>query len=320
MLDDTLTTIASREDLTMYKYLIPILLTLLSTLTEASGSATQVIAFAQDTMANDFRKAQVYEVRDEIAKYPQLSFIYSDAKGQTSLMIRQIEGFIKQKVDLLILGTNDEKMIVPVVSKAHKAGIPVILLDRGILSDDYTSFIKYDNRKIGRIAGRFIAEKLNGKGKVLLLEGVQKIDVTKLRTLGFFDEIYKHKDIKVIKRTGNFLRKDSIIEMEKVLKKGIRVDAIFAESDSMLSGVRLVLKRYDINPASVVMIGVDFISETQNAIRNGSQLASITYPLGGKKAVEVALKILNGEQVPKQISITSELVTGNNVDKIEPIF
>lgn len=304
----------------MYRYLIPVLLTLLSPLTEASGSAKQVIAYAQDTMANDYRKAQVYEVRDEIAKYPQLSFKYSDAKGKTSLMIRQIEGFINQKVDLLILGTNDEKAIVPVVSKARKAGIPVILLDRGILGDDYTSFIKYDNRKIGRIAGRFIAEKLNGNGKVLLLEGVPKADVTKLRTLGFFDEINKHKNIQVITRTGNFLRKDSIIEMEKVLKKGIRIDAIFAQSDSMLSGVRLVLNRYDINLASVVMIGVDFISEAQNAIRNGSQLASITYPLGGKKAVEVALKVLNGKQVPKQVSISSELVTENNVDKLTPIF
>jgi len=304
----------------MFRYLFLFLFTLSSPLLAASPDNKNVIAFAQDTMANDFRKSQVYEVRDEITKHPQLSFIYSDGKGQTSLMIRQIEGFIKQKVDLLILGTNDERAIVPVVSKAYKAGIPVVILDRGILSNNYTTFIKYDNRKIGQIAGQFIANKLKGKGQVLLFEGVLNTDVTKLRSKGFFDKINKYKNIRVIKRTGNFLRKDTIVEMEKLLKQGINIDAIFAESDSMLSGVRLVLNRYKINPKSIYMVGVDFISEAQQAIRNGSQLATVTYPLGGKKAVELALKILKGKPVPKQVSISSELVTRANVNKLTPIF
>ena len=304
----------------MFKYFFILFVFLSSPLLEASTDNKKVIAFAQDTMANDFRKYQVYEVRDELLKYKGIDFIYSDGKGKTSLMIRQIEGFIKRKVDLLILGTNDERAIVPVITKAYKAGIPVILLDRGILSNNYTTFIKYYNRKIGQIAGQFIAKKLKGKGQVLLFEGVKKTDVTKLRTKGFFDEMNKYSSIRVIERTGNFLRKDTIIEMERLLKQDIRVDAIFAESDSMLSGVRLVLKRYKINPASIIMVGVDFISEAQEAIRKGSQLATVTYPLGGKKAVEIALKILKGKRVPKRVSILSELVTKSNVNKLTPIF
>lgn len=304
----------------MVKYFYIILFALSLPLSAASADNKKVIAFAQDTMANDFRKAQVHEVRDEIAKHPQLSFIYSDGKGQTSLMIRQIEGFIKQKIDLLILGTNDERAVVPVITKAYKAGIPIILISRGILSNNYTTFIKYDNRKIGQIAGEFIAKKMNGKGKVLLLEGVPHTDVTKLRSKGFFDSINKYKKISVIKRTGNFLRKDTILEMEKLLKQDVHFDAIFSGSDSMLSGVRLALNRYKIDPASIIMVGVDFISEAQQAIRNGTQLATITYPLGGIKAVEVALKILKGQSVPKQISISSELVTKANVNKLTPVF
>ena len=305
----------------MFRYLFLILLTLSLPLSATfAADSKKIIAFAQDTMANDFRKAQVYEVRDEIVKHPHLSFIYSDGKGQTSLMIRQIEGFIKQKIDLLILGTNDERAVVPVITKAYKSGIPVILISRGILSNNYTTFIKYDNRKIGQIAGEFIAKKMNGKGKVLLLEGVPNTDVTKLRSKGFFDSINKYKKISVIKRTGNFLRKDTILEMEKLLKQDIHFDAIFSGSDSMLSGVRLALNRYKIDPASIIMVGVDFISEAQHAIRNGTQSATVTYPLGGIKAVEIALKILKGQAVPKQIAISSELVTKSNVDKVTPIF
>ena len=305
---------------TMFRYIFPVLILIFSPVLAASDSNRRVIAFAQDTMRNDFRKEQVFEVRDEVAKHPKLSFLYSNGQGQTSLMIRQIERFIKLQVDLLIIGTNDENAIVPVVSKAYKMGIPVIVLDRGIQSSDYTTLINSDNLKIGKIGAKHIAEKLNGNGIVLLFEGIQGTDVTRLRSKGFIDEMSKHKGIRIIKRTGNFLRKDAIIEMEKLLKQGIHIDAIFSESDSMLSGVRLVLKRNKIDPASIIMVGCDYISEAQEAIRNGSQAGSILFPLGGKKSVEIALKIFNGEPVPKHIVNPVKLVTKKNVEQTAPIF
>lgn len=279
-----------------------------------------VIAFAQDTMKNDFRKAQVFEVRDAVAKHPQLSFVYSDAQGQTSLMIRQIERFISQKVDVLVVGTNDENAVVPVIAKAHKAGIAVIILDRGINGTDYTTFINSDNIKIGAIGGAYIAKRLGGKGVALLFEGIQTADVTQLRSKGFIDEVSKHEGIKVIKRTGNYLRKDALIEMEKLIASGIHVDAIFSESDSMLSGVRVVLKRHGIDPGSIIMVGCDYVSEAQDAIRKGTQTGSVLFPLGGKMAVEIALKILAKESVPKHIFIPVKLVTKENVEDVTPIF
>ena len=304
----------------MFRYICLFFVLIASPLAGASDSNKRVIAFAQDTMANDFRKAQVFEVRDEASKHSELSFVYSDGKGQTSLMILQIERFIKQKVDLLIIGTNDENAIVPVVSKAYKAGIPIIVLDRGIKSTDFTTLINSDNIKIGRLGAEFIVDKLNGKGTVLLFEGIQEADVTKLRSRGFIDEMNKHKGIHVIKRTGNYLRKDALIEMEKLLEQGIHVDAIFSESDSMLSGVRMVLERYKIDPSSMIMVGVDYISEAREAIRNGSQTASVLFPLGGEATVKNALKILNGKSVPKHIYNPVKLVTKKNVEDVSPIF
>ena len=279
-----------------------------------------VIAFAQDTMKNDFRKAQVFEVRDAVAGHPQLSFVYSDAQGQTSLMIRQIERFISQKVDVLVVGTSDENAVVPVISKANKAGIAVIILDRGINGTDYTTFINSDNIKIGAIGGEYIAKRLGGKGVALLFEGIQTADVTKLRSKGFIDEISKHEGIKVIKRTGNYLRKDAVIEMEKLVAAGIKVDAIFSESDSMLSGVRMVLNRHNIDPGSIIMVGCDYVSEAQDAIRKGTQTGSVLFPLGGHMTVEIALKILDKKTVPKHIFIPVKLVTKENVEDVTPIF
>jgi len=286
----------------------------------AAAEELRVIAFAQDTLANDFRKAQVEEVRREVRKHPSLSFVYADAQGKTSLMIHQIEQFIAQKVDLLIIGTNDERAVVPVVAKAYSMGIPVIVLDRGIRGDQYTTFINSDNILIGKIGAQYIAERLAGNGLVLLFEGLQHADVTKLRSKGFNDEMQQHPGIRVIKRTGNYLRKDALVEMEKLVAQGIRVDAIFSESDSMLSGVRMVLTRYKIDPTSIVMVGCDYTNEARQAIRAGTQSGSVLFPLGGKKSVAVALKILNKEPVPKHLFIPVQLITRENVDQVSPIF
>ncbi|MGZ5207739.1 MAG: substrate-binding domain-containing protein [Sulfuricurvum sp.] len=286
----------------------------------AGNSTEKTIAFAQDTMSNDFRKAQVYEVRDAVKKHPEWTFVTSDAKGQTSLLIRQINHFIELKVDLIIVGTNDEKAVVPIVSKAYKSGIPIIILDRGIQGEDYTAFIHSDNIQIGSIGAKYISKRLRGKGNVLLFEGIQNTDVTRLRTQGFMEVMGHFKGIHVIKRTGNYLRSDAIIEMEKLIASNEKIDAIFSESDSMLSGVRSVLTHNNIDPASIITIGCDYTSQAREAIRQGKQTGSVLFPLGGTKSVAVASEIFNGKKVSKHIIIPVKLITKENVEREKAIF
>ncbi len=259
-------------------------------------------------------------MRDAVAQQPKLSFVYSDAQGQTSLLIHQIEQFIAQKVDVLVLGTNDEQAVVPVVRKAYQAGIRVIVLDRGIQGQDYSAFIHSDNVHIGAMGAEFIAKQLKGQGQVLLFEGLQTADVTHLRSKGFMDVMARHPGIKVIKRTGNYLRKDALLAMDQLLAQGTRVQAIFSESDSMLSGARVALKNHHIDPASLITVGCDYTSEARDAIRNGSQTGSVLFPLGGTQAVAVALQLLAGQAVSRDVLIPVKLVTRDNVNQVKPIF
>lgn len=300
----------------MYRFIFILLLVVSSSL----AKDIKVIAFAQDTMANDYRISQVYEVRDALKEHKDIKFIYSNAEGRTSLLISQIERFIVDNVDVLIVGTNDSDAVVRVVSKAYNKGIKVIVLDRGINTDQYTTFINSDNIKIGKIGARYAAKRLHEKGKVLLFEGLLQADVTQLRTKGFMKEISKYKNIKVIKRVGNYLRRDAIIEMEKLLRDGIHVDAVVAQSDSMISGVRSALLKHKIDPNSIILVGCDYTNEARRAIRNSTQSASILFPLGGKKAVEVALKLLKGKKVKKHIEIPVKLITKHNVEKVKAVF
>lgn len=304
----------------MHRFLKILFFVLFFWMTQLDAAGIKTVAFAQDNMANDFRKAQVYEVRDAVAKHKNLRFVFSDAKGKTSMLIYQINEFIDKKVDLIIVGTNDADAVVPVVAKAYQEGIAVIILDRGINSTEYSTFINSDNIKIGEIGAKYIAKKLGYKGKVLLFEGLQTADVTHLRTKGFLDALSQYKDITVIKRTGNYLRRDAIKEMEGVLKEGIQVNAIFSESDSMLSGVRSALYRFGVDPASIIMVGCDYTAEARKAIRDGIQTGSVKFPLGGTQSVDIALKIFAGEKVQKHIFIPVQLVTKENVEKVEPIF
>lgn len=285
-----------------------------------SDNTQRTIAFAQDTMANDYRREQVFEAKKEAEKNKNINFTYSDANGQTSMLIRQIEKFIKDKVDVIIIGTNDEEAVVPVISKAMSQGIAVIILDRGVKTENYSTFINSDNVNIGKIGAEYIAKRLNGKGKVLLFEGLQKADVTHLRTKGFMDEISKYKEIEVIKRTGNYLRKDAIKETEELVKNNISVDAIFSESDSMLSGVRSTYEKYGLDSSKVIMVGCDYTSEAKEAIIKGTQTGSILFPLGGVEAIQTAIKIINKEKVDKHIIIPVKLVTKENVEIIKPVF
>ncbi|MDX1319109.1 MAG: substrate-binding domain-containing protein [Oceanospirillum sp.] len=290
----------------------------------AAGDADRSVyrvAFAQDTLSNDFRRAQVLEVQHALAPYDDIAFVYSDAQGKTSLLIHQIRQFIYQQVDVLIVGTNDAQLVVPVIEQAHEQGIKVLILDRGVATERYTSFLNSDNVLIGRLGARFIAERLNGKGQVLLMEGLQTADVTRDRTRGFLDVIGQYPDISVIRRTGNYLRKDALLEMEKMVAEKISVDAIFSESDSMLSGVRAVLARHKIDPASIISVGCDYTSEAREAILAGSQTGSVLFPLGGKATAQAVLALKAGRTIPHHINIPADLlVTRDNVNQVKPVF
>jgi ribose transport system substrate-binding protein len=211
--------------------------------------------------------------------------------------------------------------MTPVVSKAYKVGIPVVLLTRKTLAEDYNVFIAPDDKGIARQAARYMAEKLGGKGRILILKGVPTATTAIHRTDSFLEEIEKHKGIKIVSiKTANYLRGDAIKAIEEALKEGIKFDAIYAQSDSMAAGARMALKNAGIDPKKIIIVGIDYIKEARDAIRKGEQAASFTYPTCGKEGAQAVLKILKGEGLPKEIAVESVMVTKENAEEVEPIF
>ena len=143
------------------------------------------VVFAQDTLSNDWRKAQVDQVKQELSKHQHIQFTYSDADGNAAKQIKNIEDHLYTGLDVLITSPQDAASMTPVIQQAYKSGTPVVLLSRTILTNDYTSFIRPDNKSIARKAAKFIVDQLNGKGTVIMLMGVTSSTTAQNRSSAF---------------------------------------------------------------------------------------------------------------------------------------
>jgi len=286
------------------------------------AKAKYVVAFAQDTMANDWRAAQVRDIRTALAAHPDIEFRFSDANGDTARQVQDIENFAAQKVDVLITSPRDAELMREPIARVHRAGIPVILLSRRVNGEEFTHFVTADNRAIARQAAQYLAKRLNGKGNILMLQHIPTTTPGQLRTEGFLEEIAKHPGIKLsaIKRADS-IRALAIQRVEEALAEKIPFDAIYAQSDSMAIGAILALKKAGLDPKKIPITGIDYIGEARAAIRAGELDASFSYPTFGKEGAEAAIRLLRGGKLDrKEVFLESTAVTRANVDRVEPIF
>ncbi len=287
----------------------------------AADQKKWLVGFAQDTMGNDWRIAQVRSLEKAFASQPEVDFFYTDARGSTAQQIVDIEEMIAKNIDVLITSPRDVKAMDAVITRAYKQGIPVVLITRRIESDNFTIFIHPDDSKIAHQAASYMAVKLHGKGNVLILQGVPTSSTAIARTKAFSNVITDYPAIHIIAvKPANYLRGDAIMAVEEAIYEKLDFNAIYAQSDSMASGAIMALEKAGIDPGAYFITGIDFISEAKEAIKTGRQHASFTYPTGGVEGARMAMEILHCQNVPKEYIIESVMVTKDNVESVDPIF
>ncbi|HSV30040.1 MAG TPA: substrate-binding domain-containing protein [Candidatus Omnitrophota bacterium] len=280
-----------------------------------------VVGFAQDTLANDWRAAQVRHFIAALSGHPEIEVVVTNAGGSTAQQIMDVENLTAQGVKVLVTSPRDGDALAPAIAAAHAKGIPVVLLTRRAATESYTTFIGPDDHAIGRHAAEFLNTRLGGRGRILVLTGVPTASTAIARTTGFVAALTAYPGLDIVAmRPGNYLRADALNATEDAVLSGLAFDAIYAQSDSMASGARLALKGNGIAPASKPTIGIDYIREARDAIRAGEQEASFLYPTCAREGAEIVLKLLKGQKVPREIVVPSELVTRENVDDVAPIF
>ena len=296
------------------------------TVQNATALEKTLVAFSQDDMTNDWRYQQVMDLKAHLADRPDIDFIYRDAGGSTAVQMQQIKQLVSQGIDILVVSPRESRGVSLVVKEAYEAGIKVILQGRKINYDTYTTFIAPDNNEIARQAATFFNEQWRQKaanpmphgGTLLMLSGVAGNSVTQARTQAFIE----HLDTRyqVVEKRADFIRSKALIATDQWLRQGKRFDAIYAQSDSMAIGARLALKKHGIDPASVLIVGIDYIQAAKQALLTDAQDVSFTYPTGGQEGAEVIKRLIDQKPVPKQVTIDHQKVTSDNANQVEPIF
>ena len=224
-----------------------------------------------------------------------------------------IEEFVRQGVNLIIVSPKEAAPLTKPVVSAFQNGVPVIVLDRRVLGDQYTCFIGADNKKIGRAAGKWIARLLGGKGAVVELKGLMTSTPGQDRHSGFREGIKGSQIDIIFEADMKWLEPNARTEMESALARFKKIDLVYAHNDPGAHGAYLAAKAAG-REKEMKFVGIDALPhEGQMYVQQGLLSASFEYPTGGKEAIETAVAILTGKSVSKEITLPSRVYTRENM-------
>jgi ribose transport system substrate-binding protein len=276
-----------------------------------------IIGMSQCNLGEPWRVQMDADVRAAAAEHANIQVIFKDAQNNSLTQRAQVEELVQQGVDLIIISPKEAAPLTRPVAEAYQQGIPVIVLDRAVQGDQYTTFIGADNVKIGREAGKWIRELLGGAGKIVELKGLMTSTPGQDRNSGFLEglELDRYPELQIV-FTGEmqWLEPNARREMESALATNAEIDVVYAHNDPGAHGAWLAARSAG-REEDITFVGIDALPhEGQQYVAQGILDATFLYPTGGDRAIEVALAILTGEEVPKQIVLGTRLFTQANVE------
>jgi len=275
-----------------------------------------IIGMSQCNLGEPWRVQMDADVRAAAEGHANVRMIFKDAQNNSLTQRAQVEEFVEQGVDLIIISPKEAAPLTGPVANAYQQGIPVIVLDRAVQGDQYTTFIGADNVAIGRAAGQWIREALGGRGNVVELKGLMTSTPGQDRNRGFLEgiELDRNPGLEIV-FTGEmqWLEPNARREMESALATNADIDAVYAHNDPGAHGAWLAARAAG-REGDILFVGIDALPhEGQQYVAQGILDATFLYPTGGQEAIATALAILQGEAVPKQIVLGTRIFTQENV-------
>lgn len=260
-----------------------------------------------------------HKMNDEILReamfYDGVSVEIRSAGDDNRRQAEDVRYFMDKGVDLLIISANEAAPMTPIVEEAYQKGIPVILVDRKILSDKYTAYIGADNYEIGRAVGNYIASTLKGKGNVVELTGLGGSTPAMERHQGFMAAISNFPDIKLIdKADAAWERAPAEVEMDSILHRHPKIDAVYAHNDRIAPGAYQAAKKAG-REKEMIFVGIDALPGKGNGLElvlDSVLDATFIYPTNGDKVLQLAMNILEAKPYPRETVMNTAVVDGTN--------
>jgi len=279
--------------------------------TGTDGEATDetVIGFAVSTLSNDFF-VMMKDAGDAKAEELGISLTTLDAQDSSETQATQIEDFISQGVDLIILNPVDSDAIGTSVEACNEAGIPVITVTRPSNSGEVVQHLDIDNKEAGGLIAGQMMKDLGGAGKVAVLEGIAGAPSANDRQEGFKTGI-EGSDLEIVASlTANYNRDEGATVMEDILQGNPDLSAIYAHNDEMaLGAVRAIAAAGKTDQIKVY--GIDAVDDAIAALKSGEMSATVQQQpaLQMETAIESAMKYLAGEEIEALVNIPLKLLT-----------
>jgi ribose transport system substrate-binding protein len=275
----------------------------------ATGQTATKIGFSVSTQVNPFYKAMADGVRDQ-AKAEGYEVTVLNAEDKLEKQIADVEDLIQKKIDVLLINATHDGAAA-VLNKAADAGIPVITLQRGVPGAKVVSHIGTDNVVIGREGAEWVAKKLNGKGNVVVMEGIPGAASSEDRKKGSAAVWPKYPGIKIVaQQSGKYDRAVALGVMENILQAQPRIDAVFCFNDEMAMGALAAVKAA--KRTGIAITGMDANKDAREAVEKGELAMTIALPPYdiGKRGVMFAKWLKTKEQpVPAQYVMPVSFIT-----------
>lgn len=267
------------------------------------------VLFFVSTLENPFFSIMVESARKE-AELHGIRLAIFDADNDDAKQLVDIMDSLSGKPDLLIVNPTNSDTILPALEAAAVSGIPVISVDRRVTASKVLSNISSDNRMGGKLAARFIADKLGGKGQILELEGIPGTSATHDRGVGFNEEILRYPGVTIpYREVANFDRNKARSVVIYSLARGKKFDGAFAHNDNMILGLIDAFETVGVALPKVI-VGFDGVAAAVRSIREGKLTATVAQRPDqmGILAVSTAASYFRGESVPQEIFVDLKLI------------
>ena len=252
----------------------------------------------------------------ELSFHPEINFLMKDAQGQSAKQIGQIKELIDAKVDLLIVSPNEAEKITPIVEKAYQNRIPVIILDRRTMSDEYTAYVGAENIEVGHTAGIYANTVLKGNGNIIEISELPGSSADIDRHKGFVETIVRFPGLRLIAKLDGNWDKNSFEEpLTKLLKSNTQIDFIYCQNDRRAISAFGICKKLGLEKR-IKIIGVDGLNgknEGIDLVYRDILNATIIYPTGGEESIRTAINILYKQPFKRENRLQSTLIDSSNV-------
>jgi ribose transport system substrate-binding protein len=274
-----------------------------------------VVGYSQANNAEPYRAQLNLQLEYFTKKYPDLKLLpITDAHQSSATQVSQVQSFIQQRVNVLIVSPNEPAPLTSAVQQACTAKIPVIVLDRTVNTNCYSAFLGGDNYKIGQLAGQQAVKELPKGGNVAELQGILSDQPQIDRDKGFRDAIKGHNLNIVKQQEAKWLRADATKIMQQWLSGGQKIDMVYSENDEMALGAYNAAQGAG-KAKQLKFIGTDGLAIPTGGIRAvqlGQLTTTFVYPTCAQEAAATAEKLAHKQSVPHKTSLSTTQVTKQN--------